>query len=232
MRIVCLSDTHLCKGLAVPDGDVLIHAGDLTMSGEERAIAAAATWLGNLPHRHKIVIAGNHDWLFQRQPGLALAYMEPDLIYLEDSGCEIEGLKFWGSPWQPWFQSWACNLPRKGEKLREKWNCIPVDTDELITHGPPYGILDQVDGGDHLGCEELAIRWVAVRPRLHVFGHIHDGYGSLKRAGTLFVNASILDESYKIAHRPVVIDLNGDEIQVVNRAIKQVRPKIRKRDQE
>lgn len=215
MRLVLLSDTHLRKGLKVPDGDVLIHAGDLTEAGEERAIAKAAIWLDNLPHRHKLIIAGNHDWLFQCNPKLARIYMEPYLTYLEDSGCEIEGLNFWGSPWQPWFHDWAFNLPRKGAEIREKWNRIPLNTNVLITHGPPYGILDQVDGGDHLGCEELALRVAAVRPRLHVFGHIHDGYGTLEKDGTLYVNACVLNEQYRIAHRPVVLDIDRDSVQVI-----------------
>jgi len=149
---------------------------------------------------------------------MARAYLEPDVIYLQDSGCEIEGLRFWGSPWQPWFMDWAFNLPRKGEKLRAKWNLIPMDTDVLITHGPPYGVLDEVrprmtawgpaeEGSGHLGCEELAIRLAAVRPRVHVFGHIHDGYGIHKQAGTTYVNASICTEEYRPTNPPIVIDL-------------------------
>lgn len=219
MRIVCLSDTH-CEqhGFKVPDGDVLVHAGDFCSMGVEREVHKVAKWLKALPHRWKIVVAGNHDRFFEQQPEMARAYLEPDIIYLQDSGCEIEGLRFWGSPWQPWFYDWAFNLPRKGIKLREKWNLIPMDTDVLITHCPPYGILDEVrtrmtawgpteEGSGPLGCEELAIRLAAVRPRLHVFGHIHDSYGVLQRGDTTFVNASVCNEDYAPVNPVWTVDL-------------------------
>lgn len=220
MRLVCLSDTHgLQDNFKVPEGDVLIHAGDFSNTGNERDVQKFAKWLDRLPHRRKVVIAGNHDCLFEEQPDLARAYLEPDVTYLQDTGCEIGGLRFWGSPWQPWFMDWAFNLPRNGPIIRERWNLIPMDTDVLITHGPPHGILDQVrpqkggwgpegdSGSDPLGCEELAIRLHAVRPRLHVFGHIHDGYGHLEREGTLFVNASICDERYRPVNLATIVDL-------------------------
>jgi predicted phosphodiesterase len=221
MRLVCLSDTHgLQNNFKVPEGDVLIHAGDCCNTGSERDVYQFANWLRSLPHRWKVVIAGNHDWFFQKQPERARAYLGPDVIYLQDSGCEIEGLTFWGSPWQPWFMDWAFNLPRKGAKLREKWNLIPFDTDILITHSPPYRILDQVKprrtkwgqeeepGSGPLGCEELAIRLQIVRPKLHVFGHIHDAYGHEEWNGTIYVNASICDEQYRPVNRAVIIDVN------------------------
>ena len=221
MRIVCLSDTHgLQDNFKVPEGDVLIHAGDFCNTGIERDVHKFAKWIDQLPHRWKVIVAGNHDWFFQKQPDLARAYMEPDVIYLQDSGCEIEGLKLWGSPWQPWFMDWAFNLPRKGAKLREKWNLIPLDTDILITHSPPYGFLDQVrpepcafgqgtdTGSGPLGCEELAIRLHSVRPKLHIFGHIHDGYGHKERDGTIYVNASICNEHYRPINRPVIVEVD------------------------
>ncbi|MDP2877638.1 MAG: metallophosphatase domain-containing protein [Holophaga sp.] len=180
MRLICLSDTHGEQDrFKVPDGDVLIHAGDFSGLGTEREVHKFAKWMKRMPHRWKIVIAGNHDRFFEKQPEMARAYLEPDVIYLQDSGCQIEGVHFWGSPWQPWFMDWAFNLPRKGEKLREKWNLIPMDTDVLITHGPPHGILDEVrpcmtawgmaeEGSGPLGCEELAIRLAAARRQLHL----------------------------------------------------------------
>lgn len=116
MRLVCLSDTHGEQGrFMVPEGDVLIHAGDFSGLGTEREVHKFAKWLNGLPHRWKIVVAGNHDRFFEKQPEMARAYLEPDVIYLQDSGCEIEGLRFWGSPWQPWFMDWAFNLPQRGE---------------------------------------------------------------------------------------------------------------------
>lgn len=219
MRIVCISDTHGLQGnFPVPDGDLLIHAGDMCNIGSEEDVRRFAKWLSRLPHRWKVVVAGNHDCLFQEQPALARSYLESCATYLQDSACEIEGLRLWGSPWQPWFQDWAFNLPRKGSALQEKWNLIPFDTDVLITHAPPHGILDQVIpqpteagrpeqlGSGPLGCEELAVRLHAVQPKMHVFGHIHDSYGYLEQDGTLYVNASICDEAYRPVNRAVVLD--------------------------
>lgn len=219
MRIVCMSDTHcLQHNFKVPEGDLIIHAGDFSSIGTDREVRKFAKWFRGLPHPHKVVIAGNHDRFFERQPEIARSYLEPDIIYLEDSGCEIGGLKFWGSPWQPEFERWAFNLPRNGVKLLEKWAMIPADTDVLITHGPPSGVLDQVrpritawgmpeDGSGPLGCEQLAARVACVRPKLHVFGHIHDGYGQITQDGTTFVNASVCDEDYRPMNRPIVVEL-------------------------
>jgi len=218
MRIVCLSDTHCQQGFDVPDGDVLLHAGDFCSLGSEREVLTFVKWFARQPHRWKVVVAGNHDRFFETQPEIARAYLEPDVFYLQDSGCEIEGIRFWGAPWQPWFMDWAFNLPKKGAKLRERWNLIPMDTDVLITHCPPYGVLDSLrpritawgpaeEGSEPLGCEELAIRLASVKPRLHVFGHIHDGYGFLQMGGTTYVNASVCNEDYEAIHPVLVVDL-------------------------
>lgn len=205
MRLVCMSDTHgRHERLSVPEGDVLIHAGDLTGRGKAHEVEAAVEWLLDHPHPHKVLIAGNHDWLFQREPALARTLVQ-SLHYLEDSGCEIEGVKFWGSPWQPWFYNWAFNL-RTPEELQAKWDLIPADTQVLVTHSPPFGILDQVD--EHLvGCERLLETVLRIRPRVHVFGHIHECHGRFHKDGVLFVNASICDVAYR-ARQPIeIIDL-------------------------
>ncbi len=207
-RIVCISDTHnRQENLRVPDGDVLVHAGDLTGRGTIPEITAVNRWLGELPHPHKVVIAGNHDFLFERDSALARSLLT-NAIYLQDSSVEVEGLMVWGSPWQPWFYDWAFNLPR-GESLRRKWEQIPEGLDILITHCPPSGILDETAAGEHAGCEELAARLSAMRapPRLHVFGHIHESYGIRREVRTEFVNASVCDLSYQPINAPVVTDL-------------------------
>lgn len=194
----------------------------------QREVHKFAKWLHRLPHKWKVVVAGNHDWFFQKQPEQARAYLKPDVIYLQDSGCEIEGLKFWGSPWQPEFMDWAFNLPRKGNRLREIWNKIPIDTDVLVTHSPPHGVLDQVRSratgwGDELGpsgplgCEELANRLQVVKPRLHIFGHIHDGYGLIQVGETTYVNACICDEDYRPIHPAIAIDLDSDGLGVIQK---------------
>lgn len=189
MKIVCISDTHAKHYLTqVPDGDVLVHAGDLTRHGALNDVEEFDRWLGTLPHRHKIVICGNHDFCFQEQPAAARARIT-NAIYLEDSGCEIDGLSFYGSPWQPWFGGWAFNLHR-GEALAAVWSKIPEGVDVLITHGPPEGILDMTTRGEATGCRDLLQRVHIIKPRLHVFGHIHEAAGRLDIDGTIFVNAS------------------------------------------
>ena len=204
------------RGLTIPDGDILIHAGDATSSGTPNEVDRFLGWLASQPHAHKILIAGNHDWLFQRDPKLVGLLLEKHqgITYLQDSGIELNGVRFWGSPWQPWFMNWAFNLPRKGPKLREAWERIPLGTDVLITHGPPSGVLDQVHGGEHLGCEELKIRLSAVKPRVHVFGHIHDGYGVARSKATTYINASTCTEEYRALNRPIVLDINPKSIKV------------------
>src|SRR5262245_49164674 len=188
MRIVCISDTHARHHLSeVPDGDILIHGGDLTRHGSLEDVEDFDRWLGTLPHRHKIVIAGNHDFCFQNQPAEARARLT-NALYLEDAGCEIEGLKFYGSPWTPIFYDWAFMLP--DAELAAKWALIPPGVDVLITHGPPHGILDWTNRGEHAGSLTLLHRVYEVKPRLHIFGHIHEAAGRAESDGTIFLNAS------------------------------------------
>lgn len=224
MRIVLVSDTHgLHTSIRIPDGDILIHAGDLTSSGEVREVTAVASWLASLPHRHKIAIAGNHDRLFEHSPGLATGLLRnAGVIYLQDTGITVDGLLIYGSPWQPEFMNWAFNAPRGG--LARYWDQIPPGLDVLITHGPPFGILDQnvpaakrvlapwedkesFAGSEHVGCEELQAAVERTRPRVHVFGHIHGGYGARRKGQTTFYNASVCNQVYEPINRPWVVDL-------------------------
>ncbi len=211
MRLVLLSDTHnLHLEMApVPDGDLVIHAGDLTGMGTLPEIAAFFDWFGGLPHRHKVVIAGNHDFGFERRAPEAEALVPDGVIYLRDSGVEIEGLRLYGSPWQPWFMDWAFNLER-GPDIAARWALIPEDVQVLITHGPPHGVLDETSNRppERAGCEDLAARLGELPDlRLHVFGHIHEGYGRLVQDGRTSVNASICDAAYVPRNLPVVVDL-------------------------
>jgi Icc-related predicted phosphoesterase len=209
MRLVCVSDTHgYHDTMRVPDGDVLIHAGDLTKRGTVDEVRAVDQWLAKMPHKHKIVVAGNHDFLFEREPETARAMLTHATAYLEDEGVEIDGTRFYGSPYTPEFFNWAFMLPR-GEALRAKWSHIPNDVDVLITHGPPYQILDLTLHGEHAGCEALAERMAELKPRLHVFGHIHEGYGIRDDAnsGTRFMNASICTFDYRPKNAPMTFDL-------------------------
>lgn len=205
MKIVLLSDTHgLHDDLVVPDGDLLLHAGDLTMRGELDEIERAADFLRALPHRHKVVIAGNHDFGFERRPAQAVPLLA-GLTYLQDSGVTVEGVKIWGSPWQPWFFDWAFNLQR-GPQIRAKWDLIPAATDILLTHGPPWGHGDETVRGQKVGCHDLLAAIQRVRPKLHLFGHIHEGYGSTQEGPTRCVNASICDLAYQPKNAPVVVE--------------------------
>lgn len=207
MKIVAVSDTHSKVPVdGIPPGDVLVHAGDLTRRGSLEEIAAVGTWLRSLPHPRIVVIAGNHDFAFQRSPVEARRALGDGIEYLEDTGVEIDGVAFWGSPWQPWFHDWAFNLPR-GPQLAEKWSLIPPGTHVLVTHGPPHGILDRTASGEQAGCRELAERVRAIRPAVHVFGHIHEGSGTAREADTLFVNASICDLRYAPINPARVIDI-------------------------
>lgn len=205
MRIVCISDTHGQHGqLRLPEGDLLICTGDFSRRGRRNEIVEFNDWLGTLPHRHKVIIAGNHDFLFEQDP--MARHLLSHATYLQDEECVVEGRRIYGSPWQPRFFDWAFNLDR-GEPLRQVWAKIPSKIDLLLTHGPPHGILDLTSRGLQVGCEELRTALLRVRPRVHVFGHIHESYGQLQRDGTLYVNASTCNLQYEPQHLPVVIDL-------------------------
>ena len=213
-RIICLSDTHnLHEQLTIPDGDILIHAGDATTAGTVEEIILFNEWFAALPHKYKIFVAGNHDWLFETNNSRARKLLDDSIIYLQDSFAEVENLKIYGAPWQPRFFNWAFNLQR-GAEIAEKWKLIPDDIDILITHGPPHKILDEVPRKyfvENTGCEELGKKVEEVsksnKLKLHVFGHIHCGYGRAEKFGVKFVNAANCDEAYAPTGAPVVIDL-------------------------
>jgi Icc-related predicted phosphoesterase len=191
LRLVLLSDTHeLHREVEVPDGDIFIHAGDFTMfSKSMEAVVDFNDWLGELPHRHKIVVPGNHEFFLEADPSERL--MLDNAVVLINEGTEIEGLRIWGSPVTPLYGG-AFGLSSEKDRKR-LYGQIPQDIDVLITHGPPFGILDTAPiSGLHEGCRELldAVEWV--RPKLHVFGHIHTAYGVFRTEHTTFVNASRL----------------------------------------
>ena len=208
LRIVCLSDTHnVHDWIDVPDGDVLLHAGDFTGRGRAEEVEAFGAFLAGLPYREKVVVAGNHDFMFERKPEKARRLLG-EVTYLEDSGVQIGELRIWGSPWQPWFHDWAFNLPR-GEKLAGKWKLVPDETDILITHGPPHGILNELAQGGAIGCEELTLARRRIEPGLHVFGHIHEAYGTHLEDGILSVNACNCNLQYRPVNPPIVVDWDG-----------------------
>jgi Icc-related predicted phosphoesterase len=210
MNIVLISDTHgLHNAMDIPEGDLLIHAGDLSSRGLPHEVQAFMTWFGKLPHPHKVMIAGNHDFLAEKDPALFESMVPEGVTYLNDSGVEIEGIKIWGSPIQPWFHDWAFNRIR-GPQIRTHWQLIPPDTDLLITHGPPFGILDKVENGPNVGCEDLLAVVEQINPKLHVFGHIHEARGIVEKSKTIFVNASMVNLRYQPVHAAQVLDWEFD----------------------
>lgn len=205
MRVACLSDTHgLHAGLSMPEAELLIHAGDHCNHGTAGEVRQFGKWLASLPHPHRVIIAGNHDWPWRKHRRYAQLWVK-SATYLQDSSVTVGGLKIWGSPWQPEFCHWAFNLPR-GPQLAAVWAGIPEDVEVLVTHTPPLGILDA-----GLGCADLAARLEHLpRLRLHVFGHVHHGYGRLDRGRTTFVNACICDPEYRPVNAPIIVDLPSE----------------------
>jgi len=209
----------------MPGGDLLLHAGDIMNSGyNKNDIKDFCYWYNSLEHYdQKVFIAGNHDRTFEENPEAAREiYSSYKWIkYLQDESLEIDGVKIYGTPWQPEFYSWAFNLPKEGPGLMSKWEAIPEDTDILITHGPPQEILD-ASGPPYneplLGCALLRERVDEIKPKIHVFGHIHGSYGYKFKNGTHFFNASILNEAYNYTNRPFTFDWDREtnEITFIN----------------
>jgi Icc-related predicted phosphoesterase len=208
MRIVLISDIHN-REVELPEGDLLVLGGDLTKTGTPSQIAQVNSYIEK--HRHKynhkpIAVAGNHDFLFQNDRPLAEAELE-SCIYIEDSEITIGGVRIWGSPWTPRFGNWAF-MKERGDDIRRFWEKIPEGLDLLVTHGPPWGILD--DCGQHVGCEELlkvVSDELAQPPRFHAFGHIHEGHGVHVTPKTTYYNISICDEYYAAVNPVTVVEI-------------------------
>lgn len=227
IRIVCISDTHsLVENVQppfnIPDGDILIHAGDFTNQGNLDKVEEFNSWLGSLPHRHKVVIAGNHDLSFDyekiQRPELREAKsLMTNCIYLEDSTITIEGLKIYGTPRTPLYGHHLVGfmISRSDVQMWEEACAkIPTDTDILISHGPPLGILDANYKGEMCGSEVLLRHVVErVKPKYHIFGHIHESYGIATNGSTVFANAATCNIGFPMTatNPPLVFDIaRGD----------------------
>jgi Icc-related predicted phosphoesterase len=208
LKFVAISDTHgRHHSIRLPKGDVLIHAGDISYRGKREEIVDFLGWFERQSFQHKIFIAGNHDFYMEKIKAEDLAQLIPENItYLNDSGITIGNVNIWGSPVTPWFYNWAFNRHR-GAEIRKHWELIPADTNLLITHGPVYGFLDMVLNEQHVGCQDLLRKVLVFQPKVHVCGHIHESYGSIKRSGIRFINACMLNEKYELANRPVVFEV-------------------------
>lgn len=208
MKLICISDTHgRHREVELEAADMIVHAGDMSELGTKEQIQDFIEWFSSLNYQYKILVAGNHDFFFEQATSREIKRMIPKgITYLCDSGVEIEGIKFWGSPVQPWYHNWAFN--RSLKNICRHWNEIPNDTDILITHVPPQHILDQNKRAESCGCPQLTKRVRDVKPHYHIFGHIHESYGVIEKDGTTYVNSSNLDFLYEYANQPIIIDVN------------------------
>lgn len=217
MKLVCISDTH-CQheGLVIPECDVLIHAGDWTKKGSAHQTINFLRWFESQRQaKNKIFISGNHDFLPANHPILfaeLLLTHAPNCTYLEEEEVSLGGLKIYGSPITPKFYNWAFNRER-GAQIQAHWDQIPADTDILITHCPVRGYGDILsergsEPGAHAGCEDLlkTIDSRLTKLKLHISGHIHEGYGTYQRGSLTLINVSSLDDRYVLTNPPIVID--------------------------
>lgn len=211
MKIVLISDTHgLHRKIGyggyngcppLPEGDILIHAGDVGESKHD--VRDFMQWLEELDYVRKFFIAGNHDRYIANKADDFRTRVKhyKTITYLEDQAVNFDGYTIYGSPWTRNLPSWAYQVD--DEDAKECWSNIPITTDILVTHGPPYGVMDQVCKHNlrgredaSVGCKALLERVKVVKPKLHVFGHIHEGRGIQTDGDTTFINASVLDENY------------------------------------
>ena len=226
MKIVVISDTHsLHSGVKIPECDYLLHAGDITGNGSVSHVLDIAEWFTDLKEEkivkeNIITIAGNHDECLEVNPYKIFAkdYLR-DFVYLENESFTLKnGMKIYGSPYTPRFLNWFFMLDR-GEEMKKNWDLIPADTDILLTHGPAYGILDEVDikyrrkGEDpNVGCKDLKNKLETMTQIKYVIhGHIHNGYGvsvpGKKKNEITYINCSICNEDYNPVNDPILIEV-------------------------
>lgn len=215
MKLVCISDTHCVSVPNLPEADVLIHSGDWSGQGSEQETMRFIAWLESIEHKYGdiVVVPGNHDrWCFAHPANANALFEQRGWTYLEDAEATIQGKRFYGMPWTPIFGKWAFMTDPFGMKPR--CDAIPDGIEILVTHGPPRGFMDEVDAivGNklqtiHVGCPVLLEAVERVKPKLHVFGHIHEGAGRFDYGGIKMINASIMDKHYrpKNSYHEVVI---------------------------
>jgi Icc-related predicted phosphoesterase len=191
MRIAATSDTHGYheRIKTYPEADIFVFAGDCSQTGRLPDLFKFSNWINQLPYKHKIVIAGNHDWGLYRDLSLGSRLFEKDTFYLLDQEVVVNNVKFYGSPWTTEFCGWA--FMKEEPELENKWSRIPEDTDVLITHGPPWDILDRNQQGECCGSKSLFLKLNNSNIPIHIFGHIHEARGQfVKTHGTRCYNVS------------------------------------------
>jgi len=219
MKAVCFSDTHHNPlKLELPEADFGFFAGDCCGRGDEKQYRQFIDWYAEQPVKYKIFVPGNHDKFTEKRPDHAISIAKAHGIHvLINDFIVIDGIKIYGTPIQPFFMDWAWNVVKQEDRAKV-YSQIPPDVDVLITHCPPYGVLDNTpptawnnySTEEHVGCYALLEQVMKVKPKYHVFGHIHHSHGALVRHGTKFINASICTEKYHLTNPFIVIDLDED----------------------
>ncbi len=192
MNIIAISDTHgLHDQLTISPTDILLHTGDITQYGTKEEVEDFLNWFSKQSATYKIFIGGNHDLYLEQEKSefkkMLKKYKHKNVVYLENNSILIEGISIWGSPVCPPFLGMAFN--RKDNEREKIWRKIPDTTDIILTHTPPYSILDK-----GFGCSSLYSAVMKIKPHLHIFGHIHSEYGEVKQEGIHFINASVAGE--------------------------------------
>ncbi len=216
MKIVALSDTHNThEELDIPDGDLLIHAGDFSIWGEFKEISNFSHWMVKQPHPYKLVIPGNHDRYCEGMLSFCKELFAP-VVFEEANVITLAGLRILCYSWTPApnpNSQWKFH-PEYGEQdgFKRFWECAPPPVDILVTHGPPQGILDRVKfthPGEDPNVGEYYLREYVKRnpPRLHLFGHIHEQYGKTTIGPTTFYNLCVCDDHYDPINPVTIIDL-------------------------
>jgi len=209
-KIVCFADTHHSNHeLDLGSGDILIFAGDFGIDSMNDLLYANR-WFGQQKFTHKIFVAGNHETYLAQMSISDIKQIFNEVIYLQDELVEIDGIRFYGSPYTPMFNNWAFMLERCSLELKQKWDLIPENLDFLISHGPAYGVRDISQTGEHCGCEVLQRAILQKMPKYHVFGHIHHSYGhQIIGDDTIALNCSVLDDNYDLKNNPQIIEFEN-----------------------
>jgi len=208
MRLVIVSDNHTNYNFEVPDSNVLIHCGDFSYQGKPDEMIDFRDWLVRQPHTHKLFVYGNHEKIEQQELYWREYLEEVDGVKcLHNTEYTIDGIKFFGSSFTPTFGNWA--FMQNNDQRKQYWKNAPSNVDVLVTHGPPSGILSNNIEGEDCGCPYLRDYILRHRPRIHCFGHIHEASGVQvdKDLGVTYVNASLLNEKYKMVNKPIIQEI-------------------------
>lgn len=210
MKIVFISDIHTkFQNIKIPKCDILISCGDYSFMGRIDEVRSFHEWMNKQKAKHKISVQGNHELEVEENFQISKLIAEeacPGVHFIDEGLVEIKGLKIWCSAITPFFRDWAWN--RHSHEIQKHWDVIPEGIDILVTHGPPYGIADIAPIGGHIGCPKLLEAVRRVKPRIHAFGHIHEGYGDHGLSlGTHFINAAICDGQYRPINKPIMVKL-------------------------